>query len=244
MICVSIAEQSVSEAAELIEILNRGEPSDASSGVSSGKTIAEIRIDAIKWIEEQLTNASTNENSDFSRLFSTKTKVIATCRKTDLTEDQRIGLLERAISSGAVCVDVDVENPDLFIEKIRTHAKSAGCKLILSSHNFQKTPPRRELEYLIRWGFDAGADIMKIACLVRNQSDLARLLSLYEIPGNIISIGMGKGGTITRVMAPLLGAPFTYASFSPGKETAPGQVDKDTLKKLLEGLSWTVNFSA
>jgi 3-dehydroquinate dehydratase len=45
---------------------------------------------------------------------------------------------------------------------------------------------------------------------------------------------MGKEAQITRIAAPLLGAPFTYAALESGRETAPGQLDKDTLAALLK----------
>jgi len=45
---------------------------------------------------------------------------------------------------------------------------------------------------------------------------------------------MGQKGKITRVAAPLLGAPFAYASFKPGSETAEGQLDRKSLKTILK----------
>jgi 3-dehydroquinate dehydratase len=45
---------------------------------------------------------------------------------------------------------------------------------------------------------------------------------------------MGAAGKITRVAAPLLGAPLTFASRSPGQETAEGQFDIASLSTLLE----------
>ena len=49
----------------------------------------------------------------------------------------------------------------------------------------------------------------------------------------IIVIGMGEKGKITRIVAPLLGSPFTYASLKEGKETAEGQISVDRLKELM-----------
>ena len=44
---------------------------------------------------------------------------------------------------------------------------------------------------------------------------------------------MGSKGRITRIAAPLLGSPFTFASISKGKETAEGQIEKDTLERIV-----------
>ncbi len=46
--------------------------------------------------------------------------------------------------------------------------------------------------------------------------------------------GMGKDGRITRIAAPLLGAPFTYASLDNTRETASGQLDSRTLKQIID----------
>jgi 3-dehydroquinate dehydratase-1 len=44
---------------------------------------------------------------------------------------------------------------------------------------------------------------------------------------------MGKKGRITRITAPLLGSPFTFASHSKGKETAAGQIEKNILREMI-----------
>jgi 3-dehydroquinate dehydratase-1 len=45
---------------------------------------------------------------------------------------------------------------------------------------------------------------------------------------------MGVKGRILRVVAPLLGSPFTFASLSEGRQTAEGQMDRETLFRLVE----------
>jgi len=47
-----------------------------------------------------------------------------------------------------------------------------------------------------------------------------------------VVIGMGEKGRITRVMAPFLGAEFTFASPESGGETAPGQLSVNQLNEL------------
>ena len=54
-------------------------------------------------------------------------------------------------------------------------------------------------------------------------------------------IGMGKKGRITRVVAPLVGSPFTFASLIEGRETAEGQIDKAALGSLMETLKQRVS---
>jgi len=49
----------------------------------------------------------------------------------------------------------------------------------------------------------------------------------------VIALGLGPAGVVTRLAAPLLGAPFTYTSLRPGRETADGQLDWLTMDRIL-----------
>jgi 3-dehydroquinate dehydratase-1 len=44
---------------------------------------------------------------------------------------------------------------------------------------------------------------------------------------------MGEKGKLTRLAAPLLGSVFTYASLGEGKETAEGQWEAASLRRIL-----------
>ena len=83
------------------------------------------------------------------------------------------------------------------------------------------------------------ADLAKIACLVTRPSDNARLLGLLDSGRAILVAGMGPLGAVTRLAAPLLGSPFTYASLSEDAAAAPGQVPAELLDRLLREIrSW------
>jgi 3-dehydroquinate dehydratase-1 len=178
---------------------------------------------------------------EIRKIFSKESfaKTIATCRIGTYDDNERKGILLDAISSGADYVDVEIEADDDYKKEIVDHAKNYGCKVIVSYHNYDETPSVTELENIIRESFDDGADIAKIACRTNHKKDLSRLMSLYSFSNNekcddILSIGMGKMSRITRIAAPILGAPFTFASKSEGKETAEGQISKEKLLKILE----------
>jgi 3-dehydroquinate dehydratase-1 len=48
---------------------------------------------------------------------------------------------------------------------------------------------------------------------------------------------MGEAGVMTRVLAPLYGAPFTYAALE--KAVAPGQLTVAQMRKLYDGIKGT-----
>jgi len=211
MICVSIADVSVNEATQII---NENE-------------LSEVRMDRL--------NACMD---DIKSLFSLKGKTIATYRPVDgLDEETRKKALILAIESGASYVDVEVEAADDFKADIIAAARRKNCSVIVSYHDFTKTPVMRELEQVLNWCYESGADIAKVACRVNSIEDNAKLLSVYSMNKNVISIGMGELGRITRIAAPLLGAPFTYASINRERRTAPGQIDSESLKNIIRMIS-------
>jgi len=207
MICVSLSEPDLSGCLAAL----------------AGLPFAEIRMDRTKLSTQEV-----------RRLFSSHKRLIATCRPGAILDEVRKELLLAAIEAGAAYVDVEVESEISFREEIVTRARQKNCKVIVSSHDAGRTPDRLELEACLAACFEAGADIAKIACKARTDQDNARLLGLLDDPRPVVVVAMGAKGRITRVLAPLLGSPFTFASPVQGKETAEGQIDRKTLLRLMK----------
>jgi 3-dehydroquinate dehydratase-1 len=150
-----------------------------------------------------------------------------------MSEEKRLRLLLAAVRAGAAFVDIELETDARFRERIVRAARAVGCRVIVSYHNFQETPSRAELERRIALAFASGADIVKVACQVGSRRDNARLLGLLDAGSALIVVGMGKKGRLTRIVAPLLGSVFTYASIGGGTETAEGQLDAASLERII-----------
>jgi len=165
-------------------------------------------------------------------------KKIFTCRPGHFTDKQRLNQLKVAIDNGTDFVDIEMEAEESFKKHIQAAACEKGCKLIASYHNFKQTPDRSVLISLIKDGYKSGADLVKIACQVHSFTDSGRILSLYgedfSSMGRLVALGMGKMGLITRIAAPFLGAPFTFASMGKGLETSSGQLDWQTMDQILK----------
>ncbi|HPW17431.1 MAG TPA: type I 3-dehydroquinate dehydratase [Candidatus Aminicenantes bacterium] len=187
---------------------------------------AEIRIDSMDVDAEKV-----------RALFSRPRLLVAACRPGARSESERKALLAEAIAAGASYVDLEAEAGEAYKRELVAEARARGCRVIVSHHDFERTPPRAELERVIRAGFEDGADVVKVACRVRAPADNARLLGLLDAARPLVVVGMGPAGRITRIAAPLLGSPFTYASPEPGLETAEGQIDQAALREYLRGLS-------
>ena len=173
---------------------------------------------------------------DVRQLFGSGHRLIATCRPGRHSDPERIRLLSAAIEAGAAYVDLELEAVSRVGDIMRPLAARHGCRLIVSHHDYTATPPTTALRKIIYRCFGAGADLAKVACYARHQCDAARLLGLLDSERSLVVIGMGPLGRITRIVAPLLGAPFTFVAAERGAETAPGQLDLPRAVHWLESL--------
>lgn len=210
MICVAI---STKDHRKCIATLNKVE-------------MAEIRLDLTEFDDDAI-----------DAVFAQDLPLIATCRPDNMTERDQYFKLRRAIEGGAGLVDIEYEAPKDQREALIEIAKKHECKVIISYHNYQETPGMRELFKIVDECYDLGADIAKVATMVNSSEDNGKLLSLYSVSKPIVAVGMGEKGKASRLMAPLLGAPFTFAAEDDSEGTAPGQISYSEMKTLLKTLS-------
>ena len=114
---------------------------------------------------------------------------------------------------------------------------SAGRLLVVSHHDFEKTPDYAALEEVCRRAAAAGADVVKIAAMVASDDDIATLARLLvEKPApHLVVIGMGEKGLPTRIAFPAKGSLFTFAAKG-DRASAPGQIPYAALLSRLSDL--------
>ena len=186
-------------------------------------SFVEIRLDILSLNTHELKECFANCN-----------KSIATCRASDsLSREQRENLICSSIEAGATYVDIDFAEPNPDVIAL---AKNLNCRIILSYHNFDKTPSNIFLKKLIfKYQF---ADIVKIATFINTPKDASRLLSLYQLDYKVglVALGMGELGRFTRIASHFLGAPLSFAFPDGGKPTALGQYSFSSLKSILNSI--------
>jgi 3-dehydroquinate dehydratase type I len=166
---------------------------------------------------------------------STEKPLIATNRRPDQgghsiqSEMDRIQLLYDAVEAGFNYVDISSTTPEL--NNIVNNIKKGGATVILSHHDFKNPLNLMQLDKKHHELAVLGGEIIKIIGWTNNYEDnLPYLVYNNKHPGNI-SFGMGIYGTMSRVLAPLTGAAFTYASLETGKEVVPGQISVNELRE-------------
>lgn len=204
MICVSVACMT-----------------DLAGAIGSGAALIELRLDLIKEAPKQI-----------YPLIPKEMKTILCCRPGVFGEKVRLDMLMEGMKLGATYADIEIETAAGEMEVLRNAAMKSGTSVIVSYHNFERTPDREDLESVMIACYEKGGDVAKIATQVIAPEDVRNLLSLYDFPGKKVILGMGSLGRITRVMGPYLGAEFTFASMGQGAETAPGQLSITQLIEL------------
>ncbi len=206
MICVSLANIGYEECLALV----KEEP------------FVEFRFDKLDLSADEI-----------RRVVGSSKRSIATFRPGTDAQEMRMQTLLTAIRAGATYVDIELDADPRYRKELIKDARAAGCDVIISYHNFDRTPEIRQLKKIAASCRKLGADVVKLACRVNAEEDVRVLMSLYDEAGRMAVIGMGEKGLITRIAGPFMGAEFTFASPGSGKETAPGQIDRKSLESLI-----------
>jgi 3-dehydroquinate dehydratase-1 len=118
-------------------------------------------------------------------------------------------------------------------QELRNYLKSTKTNILVSWHNFVKTPNDQNLKLLLK-KMSKFSNNIKIVTTANTISDSIRILSLYKFNSkkiNLISFTMGDHGRMSRILCTRLGSPYTYVSL--GKPVAPGQFSLEEMKSIL-----------
>lgn len=159
--------------------------------------------------------------------------------RTPMGADDYIDLNRSIIKSGyADMIDLEFATESGDMPELIETARKNNVKVILSCHDFNKTPSITDIVDLFRKMQDMGADIVKIAVMPRNTDDVIRLLdaanemNLYYSDRPMIAISMGGMGALTRLVGEVFGSCATYGSAL--ESSAPGQIEAKHLRGILD----------
>lgn len=164
-------------------------------------------------------------------------KVVCTLRpkkeggKFTGSEKERIAILKLIAEYNPFLLDVEFNTLNKNKE-LSKYLKSTKTKLLVSWHDFKKTPKSSELKNKIK-KMSKFSNNVKIVSTAKSVDDATRMLELYNKTGknNLISFAMGDAGKISRILCLYLGSPYTYVSL--GKAVAPGQFSVDEVNKII-----------
>lgn len=233
MICVSIMdskkEEIIAEAKRLVE---------------ENAQMIEWRVDAFDGVESL--NAVREVLKELAP-FLENTILVFTFRSKEQGGEcslpsEKIYDLHQVAAETKVADFIDVEyfyteDADMEIKVLQ----KMGAKIIASHHDFHETPSEDVLFMLLEQMKYSNAEIVKLAMMPQDAEDVLCLLSVtnhfhkHYPKQPVITMSMGKLGSISRICGEAFGSCVTFAS---GKTaSAPGQIPMAKLDELLEIVS-------
>lgn len=190
--------------------------------IDKGADLIEFRIDGMENPTPEIAREIIEE-INFPTIATNRIKLEGGSFKG--SEEERIAILKEC-AKVADYVDIELQCDEKYIKEI----KDTGVTTIISYHDFKKTP---DLDFLIKIveREEKLGDIPKIAVMPNNLEDTLTVLAILSHFENTVAISMGEIGSYTRVIASKFNAPFTFAVAN--DLTAPGQIDIDTMRVLL-----------
>ncbi len=155
-----------------------------------------------------------------------------------IQKEEYVSLLKDLIASKEpVLIDVELFTGEKEVKDLIGFAHDHGVKVVLSNHDFDKTPEKEEIYARLKSMEEMGADIAKIAVMPKEQYDVnilldATTMAYLEMDIPIVTMSMGKMGAISRISGEVFGSSITFGTV--GKASAPGQINVDDLSHMLE----------
>ena len=216
---------------------------------SQAMTIAALRPDIVEfradWYDECVSDEHLMEMLKLIRKLVDMTPLLFTFRTSneggiqEIEKDEYLRINKVAIESGLVdMIDIELMIGDKEIKDLVNLAHKNDVIVLMSNHDFEKTPEKDVLVERMEKMIKLGADIPKIAVMPQNKADVLTLLSatntMYEEFADrpIITMSMAGTGAISRVCGEVFGSALTFGAAK--KASAPGQVAVADLKTMLE----------
>ncbi|MEB6677390.1 type I 3-dehydroquinate dehydratase [Acinetobacter haemolyticus] len=134
-------------------------------------------------------------------------------------------------------LDIEMFRDQQVVKNTVQLAHDKKVLVVMSNHDFKKTPSEDEIVKRLLKQDELGADILKIAVMPQNKQDVFTLmnatLKVSQLSNKpLLTMSMGKLGTISRIATANMGGSFSFGMI--GEASAPGQIDVTQLKQLLK----------
>ena len=134
-------------------------------------------------------------------------------------------------------LDIEMFRDQARVEKLTQRAHQKNVLVIMSNHDFDKTPTQQDIEQRLLKQDQMGADILKIAVMPKSKQDVLTLMNAtlnvsQKSKKPLLTMSMGRLGTISRIATANMGGSMSFGMI--GEASAPGQIDVAQLKPFLK----------
>lgn len=189
-------------------------------------------LEKVKDILEKLRNAV----GELPILFTFRSKKEGGEREVS-TEFYSVLNKEIASTKMADLIDVELFTGDEIVKDIVDFAHNNGVKVVMSNHDFDKTPAKEDIVSRLCKMQELKADLPKIAVMPKSSKDVLTLLSATDemvtehAKSPIITMSMGGLGLVSRLAGETFGSALTFGAAK--MASAPGQIAVQDLNEVL-----------
>lgn len=223
-----------------------------------GKTIAALKeeaemlktidLDVVEWridfFEDVKDLVKVEAALDEIRAILPETPILFTFRSAKeggelaVSDEFYFELNETLAGTGKIdLVDVELFNEEVDVLRLIETAHKNNVKVVMSNHDFDKTPAKEEIVSRLTRMEALGADLPKIAVMPKSARDVLTLLDATNTVSEkanqpIITMSMAGTGVISRLAGEVFGSAMTFGAAK--KASAPGQIDVNELRHVLD----------
>jgi 3-dehydroquinate dehydratase-1 len=217
--------------------------------VEEAANLRTIEVDVVEWRVDFFEDLEKIEAvkaalTEIRAVLGDRLPLIFTCRslkeggQKEVSVEYYIELNKAMIETGQInLIDVELFCGEAVIKKLIEAAHAHHVYVIISNHDFVKTPPEAEIISRLCRMQELEADILKIAVMPTNSKDVLTLMSatntmkeqFAERP--MITMSMGGKGVISRLAGEQFGSALTFGTAK--KASAPGQIAAGELRGIL-----------
>ena len=228
-ICIPIVEKSRDEIIKYAQKIKKHNPDIVEWRADFYEEVFNIEdmLEVAKDLKKQLKN--------IALLFTIRRKNEG--GNLDIESDKYLSLVRAMSKSKNIdIVDVDISSLRREDRHIIYEIKDSS-KLLISYHNFKHTPSVEAMKKILLNMNYYKPDIYKLAVMPLNKSDNINVLKLavdaeQNLERPIVIISMGKMGVASRICGEIFSSSISFASLE--KSSAPGQIEIDELREVLE----------
>jgi 3-dehydroquinate dehydratase I len=223
---------------------------DLAQLLAQARVAHELEPDVVEWRADFFADLSASalvEAAHQLRSVLERRAILFTLRvdheggKAAISQASRAACIDAVVRSGAIdLLDLELSNEPEFLTRVIDAARAANVRVVMSFHDFDKTPGNDFLLGKIAAMVEQGADIAKIACMPQEAGDVLRLLQVTltargqfpDVP--LCTMSMGRLGSLSRVAGFLYGSDMAFAVAQ--EVSAPGQIPIREARAIAESL--------
>ncbi|MFC0711558.1 type I 3-dehydroquinate dehydratase [Azorhizophilus paspali] len=164
---------------------------------------------------------------------------------TAIADEAYGNLYSTLIKAGfADMLDVEMFRDEAVVGQIVAEAHKAGVAVVMSNHDFEKTPATEEIVARLRRQQELGADVLKIAVMPHDAGDVLKLLdATWQMRSRytdrpLLTMSMAGVGAVSRLSGEVFGQAMTFGMI--GQASAPGQIEVTELRSVLDTIHGAV----